>query len=56
MTGTQGDVQSDAMKDLMQRLAALNATPAVLDTRQGDEEVEEQEKHLAQLPLQHPDS
>ena len=40
MSGTKADVQSDAMKDMMQRLAALNTAPAVLEARQGEEDDE----------------
>ena len=41
--GTKGDVQSYVTKDIMQRIAVLNTTPAALDTRQGEEEADEQE-------------
>ena len=41
MTGIKADVQSDALKDLMQRLAAMNTPPAVLESRQGEEEYDE---------------
>ena len=34
------------MKDRMQRLAACNTTPAVLETRQGEEEGDEPEETL----------
>ena len=44
MTGIEADVQSDALKDLMQRLAAMNTTPALSEARQGEEEGDEPEE------------
>ena len=46
MTDTRADVRSDALKDIMQRLATLNTTPAVLESRQDEEEGEEPEEEL----------
>ena len=44
MTGLKSDVQSDALKDLMQRLVAMNTAPALPEARQGEEEGEEPEE------------
>ena len=44
MTGVKSDVQSDALKDLMQRLAAMNTAPALPEPRQGEEEGDEPEE------------
>ena len=40
------DVQPDALKYLMQRLAAMHTEPALLEARQGEEEGEEPEEQL----------
>jgi hypothetical protein len=37
----KADVQSDALKDLMQRLVAMHTTPALSEARQGEEEGDE---------------
>ena len=46
MTGIKADVQSDAMKDLMQRLVAMNTSPAILEARQGEEDGGEPEESI----------
>ncbi len=46
MTGIKSDVQSDALKELMQRLAAINTTPSLPEARQGEEADEEPEEQL----------
>ena len=46
MTGTKGDVKSDALKERMQRFATMAAAPTVLEARQDEEEVEEQGETL----------
>ena len=40
----KADVQSDALKDLMQRLVAMHTTPALSEARQGEEEGDEPEE------------
>ena len=46
MTGIKSDVQSDALKELMQRLAAMNTAPSLPEARQGEEADEEPEEQL----------